>query len=229
MNSVKLNTRISKFWLLFMFLLFLIFPVYSAFNQYEFPSSFIEENYFTGQIVIGANATNDVLSSNLILNSILRLSESETIIESDNAKKQIYEVEYSKKFEDSDVIDVLDKNDLNYGEIVGEEVNSNGLDETDSNFLDDEKFDNKISDSDYEQFIILKNGEFNYALREEVKNIEEITNGIYYENNQVFAEYVIEFKVSFWNLDWTNSGSALNFKIAALKEMTCIFLKYVIF
>ena len=38
----------------------------------------------------------------------------------------------------------------------------------------------------------LLGGEFNYALRDEVDGVEEITGGIFYEDGAIFASYTLE-------------------------------------
>ncbi len=69
---------------------------------------------------------------------------------------------------------------------------TSGFDESDTDVLKDKRFDNDISDEDYEQKLELLGGEFNYALRDEVDGVEEITSGIFYKDGDIFASYTLE-------------------------------------
>ncbi len=96
---------------------------------------------------------------------------------------------------------VRSNTELNYGEYLGwyndsgtihpGVTESQGFDDSDTDVLEEKRFDNDISDEDYEQTLELLGGHFNYALRDEVDGVTEITDGIFYNSGKAFARYTL--------------------------------------
>ncbi len=134
-------------------------------------------------VVVGAAAqASDSTAANMIIDSL----KTETMK---------YEVTYIKSTSGGggDTIDAVRSNaELNFGEDLENVAESGGFDDSDTDVLEDKRFDNDISDEDYEQTLLLLNGKFNYALKDEVDGVEEITDGIFYESGEEFAEYTLD-------------------------------------
>ena len=146
----------------------------------NYPDNF---NNTGASVVVGAAAqASDTTAANAIIDSLM-------------TETMMYEVTYTKSSGGGggDTVDAVRSNaELNYGEYLGNVTEVRGFDESDTDVLEDERFDNDISDEDYEQTLELLNGHFNYALRDDVDGVTEITDGIFYESGEEFALYTLE-------------------------------------
>jgi hypothetical protein len=168
----------------------------SAFNTYEFPQSFIKNNQIDAEIVVGSNAAIDATYAQLIIEKLKDTGI--TIDEESNNfqdKTNLVRITYKDERIDSDdkLNAIKSNNELNYGETLEEVSEINGFDDSDSDFLNEENFDNGISDEDYDQKLKMLGGEFNYAFWNDIDTLDEITDGIYYDNGDSFAQYTIDF------------------------------------
>lgn len=152
----------------------------------DYPNNFITDDKFEGQIVIGANsAPQDTTAAQSII---------EDLKAQFSGDQEQVEITYKQAANGGKAISATRSNeDLNYAETIGDSTEKSGFDDDDTSVLADEKFDNGISDEDYSQEILLENGIFNYALRDDVDGIDEITDGIYYDNKETFAVYTLTF------------------------------------
>lgn len=117
------------------------------------------------------------------------------VIDSLRSESVMYEVTYTKSTGGGggDTVDAVRSNaELNYGESLGNVTEGSGFDDSDTDVLRDVRFDNDIDDEEYEQTLKLENGAFNYALRDEVDGVTEITDGIFYDGGETFAVYTLE-------------------------------------
>lgn len=170
-------------------------------NLSNYPNNFVENGEFTGQIVVGAAA--QPIDTTAAMNIIDDLRSDLT---GENATERV-RITYrtTSGGTDGDTLNAIrSTNQLNYGESIGNITETGGFDDADSDFLAQGRFDNDISDEDYEQSLTLLNGEFNYALRDNVDGIEEITDGVYYDSGDAFAMYTIELdnSISLDNADF---------------------------
>lgn len=153
---------------------------FAAFNTYNFPDSFTQDGEFVGDIVIGENAPQDRTIAQDMIDSLQEREGQTRIVYRESANQT------------GEAIDAASREDLNYGETLGDVSERGGFDDGDIGLLRDERFTNRISNEDYGQTLELQNGEFNYALRDEVDDVDEITDGIFYGSNDVFAIYTLD-------------------------------------
>jgi hypothetical protein len=106
-------------------------------------------------------------------------------------------ITYKKASEGGERINaVRSNNELNYGEELGTVTETSGFDDSDSDLLEDVRFDNDASDEDYEQTLTLKNGRFDYSLKDEVSGVDTIRDGIFYADGTEFAVYKLDLKTA---------------------------------
>ena len=151
----------------------------------DYPSNMVSGGAFAGQVVVGAAAdAMDTTSASSIIDDLA----SEFSGENEKVK-----ISYRKSGTGGEEIHVARSNSaLNYGETVGSVTEQAGFDKQDADVLEDGRFDNDISDEDYDQTLLLVNGEFNHALRDEVDGVDEIADGIFFNNGDVFANYTLD-------------------------------------
>jgi len=156
---------------------------FAGLNNY--PNNFVENNKFSGEVVVGSEAKAiDTTSAQLVIDDLKNKF---------NDRENVYKVEFRSKKED-DRVSVTSRGDnLNYGNLIPQIVPSRNFNHRDTEFLAKEKFENDIENIDYEQEIELLGGEFNYALRDDVEGIEEISDNVFYEYGDMFASYTLEF------------------------------------
>lgn len=160
--------------------------VYAGYDLGNYPDMFVKEGKFEGKVVVGAAAS---ASDTTLATSIIDDLKSEFSGQQDKAQ-----ITFKKAGVGGTEIDAIkDNRDLNYGETIEFNTEVNGFDEDDVNVLSTIDFDNGISDERYEQTLELKNGLFNYALRDEVDDVEEISDNIFYESGDIFAVYKLNF------------------------------------
>lgn len=155
----------------------------------NYPNNFVENSSFNGQVVVGADAaTMDTTSAMSIIDDL----SAEFSGESERVR-----ITYRSSATGGETLNAVKSTDqLNYGETLGAVTETAGFDNGDADALAKQRFDNDISDEDYEQKVLLGNGAFNYALRDNVDGVDEITDGIYYASGTNFANYTIEFDSS---------------------------------
>lgn len=168
----------------------------SAFDTYDFPQSFINENEIDAEIVVGSNAALDVTYAQLIIDELKNTGitideDSSNLQDKTNLVRIIYKDDRISS--DDRLSAIKNNNELNYGETLEEVSETNGFDDSDSDFLNQETFKNGISDEDYQQTLKMFGGEFNYAFRDDIETLDKITDGIYYDNGDSFARYTIDF------------------------------------
>lgn len=95
-----------------------------------------------------------------------------------------------------EIIDpIINLNELNYGENLGDV--SKVLNHSSAiNIFTDDEFDNGVDTKDYTQKLVLSNGEFNYALKDSLDDVETIRDGIFYAGGEIFATYTLELESS---------------------------------
>ena len=151
----------------------------------NYPSNFNQDGEFQGSVVVGSDAA---ASDTTAAESLISDLESEF-----SGEQQQVEISYREDSNNGESLSAIRNNNaLNYGENLGNVTETSGYDNSDANVLEDGTFNNGISDEDYEQTLTLKNGEFHYALRDSVDDVEEIADGLYYANDDVFASYSLE-------------------------------------
>lgn len=153
----------------------------------SYPNNFVSDGEFDGKVVVGASAdAMDTASATSIIDNLK---------DEFSGSSEKVRITYKSSSEGGEEVDaVKSTSQLNYGETLGSVTETGGFDDSDADVLEDGKFDNGISDEDYEQTITLSNGVFNYALRDEVEGVDEIANGIFYSNDQAFATYTLDLK-----------------------------------
>lgn len=170
---------------------------FAASDLGDYPSMFVKDGKFSGQIVVGAAAAAaDTTSATSIIDDL----KAEFSGQQDKVK-----LTYKKTGEGGSSLSAIRSNRaLNYNETIGNNSETGGFDDGDSTLLSDITFDNGLSDEDYEQKLILSNGLFNYALRDDVEGVTEIADGIYYDSDDTFAIYQIDFKTA---INLSSSGA----------------------
>lgn len=153
----------------------------------SYPNNFVEDGSFMGQVVVGASAA---ASDSTAAASII-----DDLRDEFSGSNEKVKITYRSSSSGGETLNAVKTNSqLNYGEKLGDVSETNGFDSSDSDYLQDEDFDNGVSDEEYEQTLQLSNGNFSYALRDEVEGIDEITDGIFYDNDDTFATYTLDLK-----------------------------------
>lgn len=153
----------------------------------DYPQNFVEDGRFVGDIVVGSAADPmDTIAAEALIEDL------RGEFSGDNEKVTI---SYRMDSEGGETIDAVRSSDsLNYGELLGDVTETAGFDDTDVDALEDGRLDADGGRSeDYSQDLTLSNGAFNYALRDEVEGVDEISNNLFYNNGQTFATYVLDF------------------------------------
>jgi hypothetical protein len=70
------------------------------------------------------------------------------------------------------------------------------LDDSDLDMLAEMTFNNGLSDEDYEQTLEFEGGEFNYALRDEVSGVRDISDNVFFEAGSQFATYTLDLRTA---------------------------------
>lgn len=163
-----------------------IYGANAAPHSSGFPQNFIEDGKFNGEFVVGSMSALDSTLAIAMIDKVTELSKSEPL---KNGKMRII---YSGEETAEDYLDITKQtNKLNYGETLEEVSPTNGFDDGDTNFLNNERFKNGISDEDYKQTLKPLNGEFNYALRDKINWTNEITDGVFYNDDDIFMRYTL--------------------------------------
>lgn len=155
----------------------------------NYPNNFVSNEKFNGQVVFGASA--DAMDSASAASIIDDLKDE---FSGNNEKVMIT---YKSSSSGGEKLSATRSNAaLNYGETIEAVTETSGFDDQDADVLEDGRFNNGISDEDYTQSVKLKNGTFNFALKDEVDGVNEITDGIFYNNAEEFAVYTLDFDSS---------------------------------
>ena len=151
-----------------------------------FPGMFVEDDKFMAEVVVGADAAaSDMTAAEALIASL------ETKY---SGNSNMVEITATMRSEGGESVDVVRSNSqLNYGESLGTSGVTEELDDSDVDFLEDGKFNNGVSDEDYTQEITFVDGEFNYALRDNVDGVDKISNNLYFNSGETYVEYVLEF------------------------------------
>ena len=151
-----------------------------------YPSMFVEDGTFNGQVVVGASASaSDTTAAEALI--------ADLALEFSGNANQV-EIVARKSAAGSESVNVVKSNSqLNYGEVLGASDVTEDLDDSDVDFLEDGRFENGVSDEDFTQEITFVDGEFNYALRDNVDNVDDISNNIYFDSGDTYLSYVLEF------------------------------------
>ena len=154
----------------------------------NYPSGFVMDGKFSGQVVIGDNADADMAAAISIIDELRN---------SFSGSNEKVRLTYKKTTsEGGEVVSaVKDNRQLNYGETLGTVTETSGFDDTTTDILDDGKFVNDLDDTDYEQLLDLdpaENIKFNKRLYDEV-DADEMETGIYLGRDTIFATYSLEF------------------------------------
>lgn len=151
-----------------------------------FPGMFVEDDKFMADVVVGADAAaSDMTAAEALIASL------ETKY---SGNSNMVEITATMRSEGGESVDVVRSNSqLNYGESLGTTGVTEELDDSDVDFLEDGKFNNGVSDEDYTQEIMFADGEFNYALRDNVDGVDEISNNLYFNSGETYVSYVLEF------------------------------------
>ncbi|MFW6286188.1 MAG: hypothetical protein ACOC16_03635, partial [Nanoarchaeota archaeon] len=150
----------------------------------NYPTNFVKNESFDGQIVVGSTAdVMDTTSATSIIDDL----QAEFSGESEKVK-----ITYKEESEGGDKVNAIDDRDtLNFGTDNTEFddiIETLDLDMT--SILDDNDLDN----NDYSQELVMgtDNVEFNYRLFDEVDK-KEATDGLYFGNGATFAKYTLDF------------------------------------
>lgn len=151
----------------------------------DYPSNFVKDGKFDGQIVVGASAATIDSTSAM---SIIQDLKSEFSGENEKVK-----LTYKKASAGGDSVNIVKSNtELNYGESLTTATEK--LDDGDIDFLTDGKFENGVSDEDYTQEIEFTDGTFNYALRDNVDDVTAISDNLYFDSGDTYLTYTLKFK-----------------------------------
>ena len=138
----------------------------------SYPQNFVSNGKFDGKVVVGSAAS---AMDTTTATSIIEDLKSEFSGSSSKVK-----ITYKSASAGGEEVSAVRSNQaLNYGEDIGTVTETAGFDDQDVDALVDGRFKNGISDEDYEQTLLLANGEFNYALRDEVTGITDIKDGVF--------------------------------------------------
>ncbi len=153
----------------------------------SYPGNFVSNDKFDGQVVVGsAAAASDSTAANSIIDDLASQF---------SGNNEQVKITYKSGSSGGKTVNaVKSTNQLNYGETLGAVTETSGFDDGDTSMLQDESFNNGISDEDYEQTLTLAGGTFNYALRDEVEGVDTIGNGLFYNNDDLFATYLLDLK-----------------------------------
>ena len=170
----------------------------------SYPQNFVSSGKFDGKVVVGSAASAmDTTSATSIIEDL----KSEFSGSSSKTK-----ITYKSASAGGEEISAVRSNQaLNYNETIGAVTETAGFDDQDVDVLADGRFKNGISDEDYEQKLVLSNGDFNYALRDEVAGITEIKDGVFFGDQEVFATYTLDLKTAISNGGVLTSNEADEF------------------
>ena len=162
----------------------------------NYPQNFAQNGKFVGKVVVGsAAAAIDTTSATSIIEDLAATF-------SGSKDKVKITATKSKSGAGTSINAVKSNLALNYGDKLGTVSEQSGFDDGNTKILNDETFDNGVSNEDYEQKLFVGKdsttstdyGEFNYALRDNVDGVDKITDGIYFANGDVYAQYVFDLK-----------------------------------
>ena len=170
----------------------------------SYPQNFVSNGKFDGKVVVGSAAS---AMDTTTATSIIEDLKSEFSGSSSKVK-----ITYKSASAGGEEISAVRSNQaLNYNETIGAVTETAGFDDQDVDVLADGRFKNGISDEDYEQKLVLANGKFNYALKDEVAGITEIKDGIFYGDQDTFATYTLDLKTAVTNSGTLTSNEADEF------------------
>lgn len=170
----------------------------------SYPQNFVSNGKFDGKVVVGSAAS---AMDTTTATSIIEDLKSEFSGSSSKVK-----ITYKSASAGGEEISAVRSNQaLNYNETVGAVSETAGFDDQDADALADGRFKNGISDEDYEQKLVLANGDFDYALRDEVTGVTEIKDGIFYADQDTFATYTLDLKTAVTNSGTLTSNEADEF------------------
>lgn len=147
----------------------------------NYPSNFVENGKFMGQVVVGSDAAPSDMTA---AESLIADLKSE--FSGDSEKVKIVAKKSASGGDSLSAID--DKETLNFGENLADVAEE--LDKDVSDLLEDGSLDN----NDYTQELVLLNGEYNYRIFDEVDDEEVAKDGLYYAANTGYAKYVLDFE-----------------------------------
>ncbi len=147
----------------------------------DYPSNFVSGDEFMGSVVVGSAAmAADTTSAMSIINDLRNDFSGES---------QRVRISYSKTNGAGEEVSAVDSRDtLNFGETL-ESVNAD-LDDGATDVLEDSDLDS----NDYTQELIVKNGEFDYKIFDDVTGEDEAKDGLYYPANTEFLQYILKFE-----------------------------------
>ena len=146
-----------------------------------FPGMFVEDDKFMADVVVGADAAaSDMTAAEALIASL------ESKYSGDSTQVEIVA---RMSAEGGDSVSAVDtKETLNFGENLGDVDEE--LDKDVSDLLEDSDLDN----NEYTQELELKNGAFEYRIFDEVDGEDTAKAGLYYDANQIFATYTLDFE-----------------------------------
>lgn len=151
----------------------------------NYPQNFVENDKLEATVVYGSEGSADLAAAQSIVSDL----ESDYASGADNVV-----ITYRTASEDGTSVKAIkDSKELNYGEFI--ENVSEDIDSDEVSFLGDYTFENGKDNEEYEQEVVLKNGEFNFGTRDE-DGQEDASAHIWYEDGDVFAEYTLDFDSS---------------------------------
>lgn len=151
----------------------------------DYPSNFVKDGTFNGQVVVGATAAAvDSTSAASIIDDL------KGEFSGNNEKVTISYKSTSSGGEEFKLADA--SSELNYGEYIGT-ARTQKVDNGDMNILADGTFKNGIDDQDYSQEVVFSssNGRFEHSLNTNV-NEQAISDNIYINDNVDFFTYTLD-------------------------------------
>ena len=148
----------------------------------NYPQNFVDNDKLEATVVYGSEGSADLAAAQSIVADL----EADF---SGNSDKVL--ITYRTASEDGTSVSVIKSSkQLNLGETI-EEV-SEDIDSDEVGFLGDYTFENGKSNEEYEQEVVLKEGEFNFGTRDEDGH-EDASHHIWYQDGESFAEYTLQF------------------------------------
>jgi len=146
----------------------------------SYPSNFVTESSFNGQVVVGSTAdAMDMTSATSIIDDLASEFSGDT---------EKVEITYKSSSSDGTTVSAVDdKETLNFGENLGD------VDET----LDDDATsvleDGELDSEDFTQTLDLIGGKLDHRIFNEVDSEDEAKSGVFYSANEAFMTYELNF------------------------------------
>lgn len=147
----------------------------------DYPSNFVTDGEFNGQVVVGFDAQPvDASAAQSIIDDLAS--------QFSGSSEQV-KIMYKKVSGGGTAVSAIDSKEvLNYGDTLGSVAEE--LDKDVSDILEDGSLDN----NDYNQELVLLNGDFDYRIFDEIDGEDEAKSGLYYSANTAYAQYVLDFE-----------------------------------